>query len=70
MYGYAFSLFLIAIGAILRFAVTLTVNGVKLDTTGAILMIIGIIGILFTFGLKLIDHDEYVDRTRDDDYER
>lgn len=58
MYGYAFSLFLIAVGAILKFAVTTSVNGVNLDTTGAILMIIGIVGIVFTFGFRLLAHDE------------
>lgn len=67
MYGYAFSLFLIAVGAILRFAVTLTINGFKLDTSGAILMIIGIVGLLFTFGFRLLDHDEYVTKTKEDE---
>lgn len=65
MYGYAFSLFLIAVGAILRFAVTISVNGVNLDTTGAILMIIGIVGIVFTFGFRLLAHDEVADTYRD-----
>jgi hypothetical protein len=42
------SLFLIAIGAILRYAVTATVSGVSLTTVGLILMIIGAIGLLFS----------------------
>jgi hypothetical protein len=40
------SLFLIAIGAILKFAVTLHVSGINLHTTGVILMVIGILGLL------------------------
>ncbi|MCU1351974.1 MAG: hypothetical protein JWM05_1183 [Acidimicrobiales bacterium] len=40
------SVFLIAVGAILRFAVTETVSGVSLGTVGMILMIAGAIGLL------------------------
>ena len=40
-----FSLFLIAVGAILYWAVTYTVSGIELTTIGAILMIVGIIGL-------------------------
>ena len=39
------SLFFIAVGAILRYAVTSTVSGVSLPTVGLILMIIGIVGL-------------------------
>ena len=42
------SLFLIAIGAILKFAVTKEVNGVNLGTIGVILMIVGIVGLLIS----------------------
>ena len=38
------SLFLIAVGAILRYAVTATVSGIDLQTVGLILMIVGVIG--------------------------
>jgi hypothetical protein len=38
------SLFLIAVGAILRYATNLTVQGVDIDTVGLILMIVGIVG--------------------------
>ena len=41
------SLFLIAVGAILKFAVTEHVNGINLQAVGVILMIIGIIGLVF-----------------------
>ena len=40
------SLFLIAVGAILAFAVTASVAGVDLQTVGWILMIIGVIGLI------------------------
>ncbi len=42
------SLFLIAIGAILYFAVTLTLPWVNLRMVGLILMILGGIGLLFS----------------------
>jgi hypothetical protein len=42
------SLFLIAVGAILKFAVTKQVNGVDLGTIGVILMIVGIVGLLIS----------------------
>jgi uncharacterized protein DUF6458 len=46
------SLFLIAVGAILKFAVTADVEGVDLDTVGVILMIVGGVGL--TIGLFLL----------------
>ncbi len=42
------SLFLIAVGAILRYAVTATVSGVSLTTVGLILMIIGVVGLVLS----------------------
>jgi hypothetical protein len=42
------SIFLIAIGAILRYAVTATVSGISLTTVGLILMIVGIAGLLLS----------------------
>jgi hypothetical protein len=45
------SLFFIAIGAILTFAVHATMNGVDLDTIGVILMVIGLLGMLFSLVL-------------------
>jgi sulfite exporter TauE/SafE len=46
--GIGTSLVLIAVGAILKWAVTDTVAGVSLATIGVILMVVGIIGLLFT----------------------
>jgi hypothetical protein len=45
------SVFLIAVGAILRFAVADTVDGVALGTIGIILMVAGAIGLLATLML-------------------
>jgi hypothetical protein len=42
------SIFLIAVGAILRYAVTATVSGISLSTVGLILMIVGIVGLLLS----------------------
>jgi uncharacterized membrane protein len=42
------SLFLIAVGAILRYAVTATVAGVSLATVGLILMIVGVVGLVIS----------------------
>ena len=42
------SIFLIAVGAILRYAVTWTVSGVSITTVGLILMIVGIAGLVLS----------------------
>jgi hypothetical protein len=44
--GIGVSIFLIAVGAILKFAVNATTSGVDLQTVGVILMIVGAIGLL------------------------
>jgi hypothetical protein len=46
------SLFLIAVGAILRYAIDATVAGVDIQTAGLILMIIGVVGLVI--GLFLV----------------
>ena len=51
---YGTSLFLIAVGAILRYAVTATVSGIDLQVVGLVLMIVGIVGLILSllwFGL-------------------
>jgi hypothetical protein len=40
------SLFLIAVGAILRFAVADSIDGVDLSTVGLILIVVGVIGLV------------------------
>jgi len=44
--GIGVSVFLIAVGAILSFAIEVQAEGVNLDTIGVILMIVGAIGLL------------------------
>ena len=56
------SLFFIAVGAILTFAVETSVQGVDLDTIGVILMVIGLLGMLFS----LVLWDTWTPRRRDD----
>jgi Flp pilus assembly protein protease CpaA len=46
------SLFLIAVGAILKFAVTAHVEGINLQTVGVILMVVGGVGL--AIGLVLL----------------
>ena len=41
-----FSLFTIALGAILKFAVTAHVAGIRISTVGVILMVVGAIGLV------------------------
>jgi len=66
------SIFLIALGAILAYAVDWQLSGVDLDMVGVILMVVGIIGLiasLFIFGSRrrdtvvrerVVDRGEYV----------
>jgi hypothetical protein len=65
------SIFLIAVGAILRYAVTDSISGINLATIGLILMIAGIVGLvigLFMYtnarreGYVVRDRERYVDR--------
>ena len=46
--GIGVSIFLIAIGAILTFAIHATLSGVSIQTIGVILMVVGVIGLLMT----------------------
>jgi Domain of unknown function (DUF6458) len=59
------SLFLIAAGAILRFAVADSIEGVDLGTIGVILMIVGAIGLVLSLLLlstarRRVDRETYV----------
>ena len=42
--GIVVSMFMIAAGAIMRFAVTVEGNGFNVDTAGMVLMVVGIVG--------------------------
>ena len=71
--GIGTSIFLIALGAILKFAVTTSVSGIELATVGVILMIVGIIGLAVSLmfmtrarapvvGDRVIERDRVVER--------
>ena len=42
------SLFLIAAGAILRYAITESISGIDIQTVGLILMVVGILGLVLS----------------------
>jgi hypothetical protein len=64
------ALFMIAVGAILRYAVSDSVEGIDLPVIGLILMIIGVIGLLISLFMyanstrrgTVVERDRYVDR--------
>jgi hypothetical protein len=58
--GIGTSILLIAVGAILRFAVTATVSGIELHTVGTILMVVGVVGLL----ISLLYMTMWADRRR------
>jgi Domain of unknown function (DUF6458) len=63
--GIGMSIFLIAAGAILRYAVNLTVEDIEIDTVGLILMVVGIVGLVISLAVLFIGNG---DRPRADDY--
>ncbi len=46
--GIGVSIFLLAVGAIMTFALNAEVSGINLDTVGVILMVVGTIGLLMS----------------------
>ena len=52
--GLGTSIFLIALGAILRYAVNITISEVELQTVGLILMIVGIIGLVISLAVMFM----------------
>lgn len=46
--GIGTSIFLIAVGAILRYAVTVNTTGVNLHVVGDILMVVGVLGVVLS----------------------
>jgi hypothetical protein len=46
--GIVLSLLLIAVGAVLRFAVSANTDGIDLQTTGVILMVVGALGVVLS----------------------
>jgi hypothetical protein len=60
------SIFLIAVGAILRYAINVTVEGVEIDTVGLILIVVGIIGLVISLAVTFLGNGE--PPRRPDDY--
>ena len=63
--GIGTSIFLIAVGAILRYAVDVTVEGVEIDTVGLILIVVGAIGLVISLAIVFLGNG---DPRRPDDY--
>jgi hypothetical protein len=64
--GTGTSLFLIAVGAILYFAVDASVSGIEITTIGIILMVVGVLGLLISlFFMSQSRRDRVVTRDRD-----
>jgi cytochrome c oxidase subunit IV len=55
--GYAGSIFVIAVGAILRYATNIHVEGVSMDTVGLILMIAGAAALILSLFMDLVWSD-------------
>jgi Domain of unknown function (DUF6458) len=63
--GIGTSLFLIAVGAILYFAVNADVSGLEISTVGVILMVVGVVGLVISLFFLSSWRRRPVDRTRD-----
>ncbi|MDP9375982.1 MAG: DUF6458 family protein [Actinomycetota bacterium] len=61
--GIGTSILLIAVGAILRFAVDWRVSGIDIPTVGVILMIAGVIGLIVTLFYASQARRNVADRT-------
>jgi uncharacterized membrane protein YidH (DUF202 family) len=64
--GIGTSILLIAVGAILRYAVNVSVSEIELETVGLILMIVGIIGLVISLAVMFMSNDDRP--RRQDDY--
>ena len=63
--GIGTSLFLIAVGAILYFAVNADISGLEISTVGLILMIIGVLGLVISLFMLYSARRTTVTRDRD-----
>jgi Domain of unknown function (DUF6458) len=61
--GIGTGLFLIAVGAILYFAVDADISGLEIQTIGLILMVVGVIGLLISLFLLSSARRGTTDRT-------
>ena len=53
------AIFLIAVGAVLKYAVTASISGIELETVGLILMIAGVIGLVIALAMTFSGRDRY-----------
>lgn len=60
--GIGTSIVLIAVGAILKYAVTASISGIRLDTVGTILLVIGILGLVISLLYTAVWSDRGGDR--------
>ena len=58
------SLFLIALGAILRFAVSVSTHGFSIHTIGVILMVVGVAGLIISLLWMMVWRERRVARPR------
>jgi hypothetical protein len=58
--GIGVSIFMMAVGAILAFAINVSTDGINLDTVGVILIILGLVGLL----ASLVWWDDWTPRRR------
>jgi len=65
--GLGTSLLLIAIGAVLRFAVTVSTSGINVHTVGVILMIVGAVGFIISLFWMAMASDRRTVVTRERD---
>jgi sulfite exporter TauE/SafE len=65
-FGIGTSIVLIAVGAILRYAVNVNSSAVNIETVGLILMIVGIVGLVLSVLFMALWHD----RRREAYYDR
>lgn len=56
---------LIAVGAILRYAITFEISGIELDVIGTILLVLGIVGLLISLLYTAVWADRGVRRDRE-----
>ena len=62
--GIGTSIFLLAAGAILRYAVDFQVTGVEIQTVGLILMIVGILGLVISLAVMFLGQQDQPPPTR------
>jgi hypothetical protein len=62
--GIGTSIFLLAAGAILRYAVDFQVTGVEIHTVGLILMIVGILGLVISLAVMFLGQQDQPPPTR------